>query len=181
MVKNINVSKLLPPSVHPQFHWDFSVSLDLLVDPWIHLQILAHKLFLFCLNNCFSSKTTLESTFIMITMDPKLLNGSLDTLCNSKEWFWIQNCQTDPRIHSMTPWKHLCDSMEFRLKWIHNETKVQDTGDTSKMDMTPCQLELVGTALELIWNHFRSAWIFTNKTYKMLEILLNIKKKLYLE
>ena len=53
--------------------------------------------------------------------------------------------------------------------------------DTSKMDMTPCKLELAGTALEPIWNHFGSAWIFTNKTEKMLEILLNIKKKLYLE
>ena len=114
------------------FHSEPTVFVDPLVDPWIHLQTLAHKLFLFCLNNCFSSKTTLESTFIMITMDPKLLNGSLDTLCNSKEWFWIQNCQTDPRIHFMTPWKHLCDSMEFHLKWIHNETKVQDTGIPAK-------------------------------------------------
>ena len=49
------------------------------------------------------------------------------------------------------------------------------------MNMTPCKLELVGTALEPIWNHFGSTWIFTNKTEKMLEILLNIKKKLYLE
>ena len=32
------------------------------------------------------------------------------------------------------------------------------------MDMTPCQLELVGTALEPIWNHLGSAWIFMNKT-----------------
>ena len=89
----------------------------------------------------------------------------------------------------MTPWIHLCDSMEFHLKWIDNETKVQDPWrhnfvcpwEIQGMILDPCQLELVGTALEPIWNHFGSAWIFTNKTEKMLEILLNIKKKSYLE
>ena len=44
--------------------------------------------------------------------------------------------------------------------------------------MTPCQLELVGTALEPIWNHFGSAWIFTNKTYKNAGKFVKHKEKI---
>ena len=54
----------------------------------------------------------------------------------------------------MTPWIYLHDSMEFHLKWIHNETKGQDPWihnfvcpwEIQGMVLDPCQLELVGTA-----------------------------------
>ena len=56
------------------------LALEPLLDPWIHLWILAHKVFLSCCNNYFSYRTTLESTFITITLDPKLINECLEKL-----------------------------------------------------------------------------------------------------
>ena len=50
-----------------------------------------------------------------MVLDPKLQNRSLDTLCDSKEWFWIQNCETDPWIHFVTP---MNSSGSKIAKWI---------------------------------------------------------------
>ena len=88
-----------------------------------------------------------------MVLDLKLLNRSLDTLCNSKKWFWIQNSLTDPWIHFVTP-----------RNGSGSKIAKQILGYTLQLQGMVLDLKLLNRSLDTLCNSKKWFWIQNSLT-----------------